>query len=158
MKAYRKSAIEHLGLYGDMHRFLPAYAALHGARVAEVEVHHRPRTRGKSKYGFDRIWRVLLDLFLLTFFLRSFTRPMQFFGGIGLLSISLGFVTISGAFAWKEAGGPTFIETPLPVLAALFVIIGMQCVLMGILAKMSMRTFFQLGSAKPYHIRFTSPK
>ncbi len=150
MKAYKKNVVENLGLYGDMHRFLAAYAAVNGAKVAEIVVHHRPRTRGMSKYGFGRVWRVLLDLFLLTFFLRSFTRPMQFFGAIGLTSILLGALTIVGAVVWREVGGPTLIETPLPVLSALFVIVGIQCALMGLLAEMLMRTYFQSSNRKPY--------
>ncbi|MSR67563.1 glycosyltransferase [Candidatus Peribacteria bacterium] len=158
MKAYRKSVVEHLGLYGDMHRFLAAYAAVNGANVSEIVVHHRPRTRGLSKYGFGRVWRVLLDLFLLTFFLRSFTRPMQFFGAIGLSSIVLGMLTIVGAVIWREIGGPTLIETPLPVLSALFVIVGIQCALMGLLAEMLMRTYFQSSQRKPYLIRVPSPQ
>ncbi len=153
MKAYRSSVVENLGLYGDMHRFLAAYAAMNGARVTEVVVHHRPRTRGVSKYGFGRVWRVLLDIFLLTFFLRSFTRPMQFFGAIGLASILLGIATIIAAVAIRLVGGPTLIQTPLPVLSALFVIVGIQCVLMGLLAEMLMRTYFQSSKRKSYLLR-----
>lgn len=158
MKAYRRTVIEHVGLYGDMHRFLAAYGAAHGARVTEVEVHHRSRLRGVSKYGFSRVWRVLLDLLLLTFFLRSFTRPMQFFGAVGLLSILAGCVTVVAAFVWREIGGPTLIQTPLPVLAALFVIVGVQCILMGVLAEMSMRTYFQTQKRKPYLVRSITPQ
>lgn len=157
MKAYRRDVIENIGLYGDMHRFLAAYAGTQGAKVAEVETHHRPRLRGVSKYGFGRIWRVLLDLLMLTFFLRSVTRPMQFFGAIGLVSIIGGFAAILAAFFWKEMGGPTFIETPLPVFAALLEIVGVQCVLMGVLAEMSMRTYFQTHGTKPYRIRSVFP-
>lgn len=157
MKAYRRSIVHDMGLYGDMHRFLAAYTALQGARIAEVEVHHRPRMRGKSKYGFGRIWRVFLDLFLLLFFLKSFTRPMHFFGGIGLLFMLLGFVTISGALLWREMGGASLIDTPLPTLAALFVIIGVQGVMMGVLAEMSMRTYFQTQSRKSYIVRSLYP-
>ncbi len=153
MKAYRRSVVANLGLYGDMHRFLAAYAAVNGARVTEIVVHHRPRTRGVSKYGFGRVWRVLLDIFLLTFFLRSFTRPMQFFGAIGLSSILLGIATIIGAIVIRLVGGPTLIETPLPVLSALFIIVGIQCVLMGVLAEMLMRTYFQSSNRKPYLLR-----
>lgn len=153
MKAYRRSVIENIGLYGDMHRFLAAYAAVHGARVAEIEVHHRPRLQGKSKYGFGRMWRVLLDVLWLTFFLHSLTKPMHFFGGIGLLSMLLGIATIGYAFLLRSIGGPTLIETPLPVLAALFVIIGVQCVLMGVLGEMSMRTYFQVQPRKSYVVR-----
>ncbi len=157
MKAYKRETIERIGLYGDMHRFLAAYAAMYGARIAEVVVHHRPRVRGTSKYGFGRVWRVTLDLFLLTFFLRSFTRPMQFFGAIGLSSIVLGFITMIGALFWREIGGPTLIQTPLPVLAALFVIVGVQCALMGLLAEMLMRTYFDSHGMKSYAVRTVTP-
>ena len=157
MKAYKRSAIADLGLYGDMHRFLPAYAAMHGAKVVEVEAHHRPRTKGVSKYGFGRVWRVILDLLLLTFFLKSFTRPMQFFGGIGLLMNLLGFLTILFALFLRWIGGPTLIDTPLPELAALFVIVGVQCILMGVLAETVMRTYFQSGGKKPYRVRAVFP-
>lgn len=157
MKAYRRSVIADMGLYGDMHRFLVAYCAVQGARVAEIEVNHRPRTRGVSKYGFGRIWRVILDLFLLTFFLRSFTRPMQFFGSVGLWSMILGVFTIFAAIVWRTFDGPTLIETPLPTLSALFVIVGVQCLLMGILAEMQMRTYFQSGTRKTYRVRAVFP-
>ncbi len=157
MKAYRKSVVESLGLYGDMHRFLVAYTALQGAKVAEIVVNHRPRLRGKSKYGFGRVWRVLLDLFFLTFFLKSFTRPMQFFGGIGLLMSLLGVATIAAALLWRFLGGVSLIDTPLPTLSALFLIIGVQCILMGVLAEMSMRTYFQVQSKKSYIVRALYP-
>jgi glycosyltransferase involved in cell wall biosynthesis len=157
MKAYSRSTVAEVGLYGDMHRFLVAYCAVHGARVVEIEANHRPRVHGKSKYGFGRIWRVILDLFLLTFFLRSFTRPMQFFGSVGLWSIILGVLTVIAAVIWRFAGGPTLIETPLPTLAALFVIVGVQCLLMGVLAEMQMRTYFESGHRKTYRIRAVHP-
>ena len=157
MKAYRRAVIENIGLYGDMHRFLPAYAGMQGASVVEIETHHRARMHGKSKYTLSRVWRVLLDLFMLTFFLRSVTRPMQFFGGIGLFSVIAGVLTVVAAIAWREVGGPTLIQTPLPVLAALLVIVGVQCVLMGVLAEMSMRIYFQTQSCKPYCIRYVFP-
>ncbi len=156
MKAYRKSVVENLGLFGDMHRFLAAYAALHGARVSEIVVHHRPRLHGQSKYGFGRIWRVLLDILWLTFFLRSLTRPMHFFGGIGLLSILLGFFFLGLAFFLRQLGGPTLIETPLPVLASLCVIVGVQCLLMGVLAEIAMRTYFRVHPRSSYVVRSSS--
>lgn len=157
LKAYRRSALEGVGLYGDMHRLLAAYTALSGARIAEVVVHHRPRLHGRSKYGFGRIWRVLLDLLLLVFFMKSFTRPMHFFGGIGLLLNLLGVVITAAAVAWRVLGGVSLIDTPLPSLAALCVIIGMQCILMGVLAEMLMRTHFQMGKTKSYAVRDTFP-
>ncbi|MEQ1849569.1 MAG: glycosyltransferase family 2 protein [Candidatus Peribacteraceae bacterium] len=157
MKAYKREVIEDVGLFGDMHRFLAAYAGMRGARVAEVVTHHRPRTAGVSKYGFGRIWKVMLDLFMLSFFLRSLTRPMQFFGSIGLVSILSGFVIIIAAFVWRQLGGPTFIETPLPVLVALLEIVGVQCVLMGVLGELTMRTYFNSSRSKSYRVRAVFP-
>ena len=153
MKAYRRWVLDQVLMVGDMHRFLAAYAALHGAKIAEIVTNHRPRIRGKSKYGWGRIWRVFLDIIFLTFFLKSLTRPMHFFGGVGLFSVFLGILTIGSALAWREFGGPTLIETPLPVLATLFVIIGFQCVLMGVMAEIMMRTYFR--DQKSYVVRNT---
>ena len=157
MKAYRRSVLENMTLYGDMHRFLAAYTSVQGARVSEIVVHHRPRLNGQSKYGFGRVWRVLLDLVLLVFFLHSVTRPMHFFGGIGLFLGFAGLGTILLAAVIRFAGGPTLIETPLPTLSALFIIIGMQCILMGVLAEMSMRSYFQGQGRKSYLIRAILP-
>lgn len=158
MKAYRRSVIENVGLFGDMHRFLVAYMALQGARVCEIVVNHRPRMHGRSKYGLGRVWRVLLDLLLLLFFLKSFTRPMHFFGGIGLIFSVLGILTTTAALLWRFIGGVSLIDTPLPMLSALFLIIGVQCILMGVLAEMVMRTYFQVQpSRRAYRVRAMYP-
>lgn len=157
MKAYQRSVLENMTLYGDMHRFLAAYTAVQGARVAEITVHHRPRLSGQSKYGFGRVWRVLLDLILLVFFLHSVTRPMHFFGGIGLSLGLAGVGTILLAAVIRFAGGPTLIETPLPTLSALFLIIGMQCILMGVLGEMLMRIYYQQDARESYRVRETFP-
>ncbi len=93
MKAYRRRVLEGVRLYGEMHRFIPIFATWQGARVAELEVHHRPRTAGKTKYGLGRTFNVVLDLILIRFFQKYAQRPIHLFGRIGLLSItfSLGF-------------------------------------------------------------------
>jgi hypothetical protein len=103
LKAYRREVIEDVRLYGEMHRFIPIYAAWEGARVTELPVTHHPRLHGKSKYGFSRISRVFLDLVILYFIDRAFDRPMQFFGKLGLAFWGLAFLTLGWAVVlWRD--------------------------------------------------------
>src|SRR3989338_7602761 len=152
LKAYRAEVIKGIRMYGDMHRFIPAYAAWQGARVAELPVRYTPRKHGKSKYGFNRTFKVVLDLVALKFMTKYFNKPMHFFGAMGLASIFLGL--IAGAFAVyfkiSTAYHKDFIQTPLPVLMALFVILGAVFVLMGLLAEMLVRTYHE-SQNKPTH-------
>ena len=147
MKAYRRSVLEGVKLYGEMHRFIPIFASWRGARVAEVEVHHRPRTAGKTKYGLGRTFNVVLDLILIRFFQKYAQRPIHLFGRIGLWSILLSLVTFLGMLYLKYVHlydkPRTFIETPLPMLTVMFFLAGMQSILMGVLAEMVMRTYYE---------------
>ena len=101
LKAYRREVIEDVRLYGEMHRFIPIYAAWEGARVAELPVTHHPRLHGRSKYGLGRISRVFLDLVILYFIDRAFDRPMQFFGKLGLAFWGLALLTLGWALGLK---------------------------------------------------------
>ncbi|RJR13542.1 glycosyltransferase [Candidatus Parcubacteria bacterium] len=152
LKAYRASALKEVKLYGDMHRFVAAYAVWHGGRIVEIPVSHTSRRFGKSKYGISRILRVLLDLVFVVFMQNYFNRPMHFFGGWGFVSICAGFLTLFLALVLKFSGGPTLIETPLPTLAALFVIIGVQFILFGVLAEILMRTYYESQQKHPYTV------
>lgn len=152
LKAYRASHLKEVQLYGDMHRFVAAYVAWQGGRITELPVAHKPRRFGKSKYGISRILRVLLDLVFVVFMQRYFNRPMHFFGGWGFVSMCAGFLTLFLALVLKLSGGPTLIETPLPTLAALFVIIGVQFILFGVLAEILMRTYYESQHKHPYTI------
>ena len=151
LKAYRKDILQNLRLSGEMHRMIAAYAKLlNGARVSELAVNYRSRRFGKSNYGPFRVFRVLLDLFALYFFHKYSNRPMHFFGGIGFLSFLLGFFAFLGMFYFKYVLGITFIETPLPTLTTLFAIIGMQFILMGLLAEFLLK---QSTDPRPYFIK-----
>ncbi len=153
LKAYRRDVLEGVRLYGEMHRFIPIFASWEGARVAEVPVRHHSRRFGHSKYGLGRVVRVLLDLLTLFFMGRALDRPMQFFGkvGLGALAASL------GAFAWALAlrfgYGTSLIQTPLPLLAATLGLSGVLFLLLGIMAEVMSRTYYEAQGKPPYKIR-----
>lgn len=140
LKVYRREAIIHLNLYGDVHRMLAAYSKLFSrVRLAEIPVAYTPRRFGKSKYGLLRSFKVILDLVAIRFFIRYANRPMHFFGAVGFLSFFFGFLAFAGMFYFKYGLGITFIETPLPTLSGMFLIIGIQFILMGLLAELVLR-------------------
>lgn len=153
MKAYRREVIEDVRLYGEMHRFIPIYAYWEGARVTELPVRHHPRRFGKSKYGLGRVARVVLDLLLLVFLDRASDRPIQFFGKFGLVALGISF----GAFAWalvlKAFYSTSLIQTPLPLLAATFGLSGVMFLLLGMLAEVQARTYYESRGRAPYKIR-----
>jgi glycosyltransferase involved in cell wall biosynthesis len=153
LKAYRRDVIQGVNLYGEMHRFIPAYAARIGARVTEIEVSHTPRKYGVSKYGFSRTLRVLLDLLVLRFLDKYMDRPIQFFGTIGFFFTVLGVIAGVCAIVLRVYFDLHLVQTPLPVLSALCIIVGVQMVTMGILAEMVMRTYYESQGKKAYIIK-----
>ena len=155
LKAYRREVISEVQLYGEMHRFIPAFASHVGASVAEIPVNHRPRTRGKSKYGIGRTGRVLLDLMVVKFLGSYATKPIYVFGGLGILSIALSTISFLILLWGKLFQGWYFIQSPLLLLTALLLIIGVQLVLMGLLAELMMRTYHETQRKPIYHIRRT---
>jgi hypothetical protein len=155
LKAYRRSVIANVHLYGEMHRFIPIYAAQQGARVTEIEVNHRPRLHGTTKYGLGRVPNVFLDLLLVQFLWRYGTKPMHVFGKFGLASVAAAFVTFAAMLWFKFWGGKDFVATPLPALAIMLFLIGCLSVLMGLLAEVVMRTYYESGSARTYLVRET---
>jgi len=155
MKAYRREVIEDVRLYGEMHRFIPIYAAWEGARVTEIPVTHHARKHGVSKYGLGRISRVLLDILVLYFIDRSFDRPIQFFGKIGLLSLSLSLIAFIWALIMKIFYATDFIFTPLPLLAGTLGIAGVMFMLLGVIAEMQSRTYYESQGRTTYSIKAT---
>jgi glycosyltransferase involved in cell wall biosynthesis len=153
MKAYRREVIEDVRLYGEMHRFIPIYAAREGASVTELPVSHHPRRNGKSKYGLGRICRVLLDLLTLYFIDRSLDRPIQFFGKIGLLFWGIALVPFSWALVLKLGHGLSLIQTPLPLLAATMGLSGVLFILLGIIAEVQTRIYFEGRGKPPYKVK-----
>jgi glycosyltransferase involved in cell wall biosynthesis len=153
LKAYRREAVTDLKLYGELHRFLPIFVAWNGGAVTEMIVDHRPRRHGRTKYGLSRVSRVLLDLLLVKFFDRQMQHPLHLFGNLGLIGILLSVMTFALMLYYKFWGGKSFIETPLPILAALFGLMGVLTLLMGIVAELVMRTYFESQQKKPYQIK-----
>jgi glycosyltransferase involved in cell wall biosynthesis len=152
LKAYRRDVVEDVRLYGEMHRFIPIYAAWEGARVAEIPVAHHPRRFGRSKYGLGRITRVILDLFILCFIDRAFDRPMQFFGKFGLAFLGLSGLVFGGALTLKYGWDVSLIQTPLPLLAATIGLSGILFILLGIIAEVQARIYFEARGKPPYKI------
>ena len=155
LKAYRRDVLGDVRLYGEMHRFIPVYAAWAGGRIAELEVSHRPRRAGASKYGLGRTGRVLLDLVVVLFLHRALDRPVQFFGRIGLWSFGLGILAGAYALYLKVVEDVSFILTPLPLLISLLWLTGLLCVLLGVVAEMLTRIYFESRNSPFYRIRST---
>jgi glycosyltransferase involved in cell wall biosynthesis len=153
LKAYRRDVIEDVRLYGEMHRFIPIYASWEGARVTELPVSHRARRKGKSKYGFGRIARVFLDLVMLYFIDRAFDRPMQFFGKLGLAFWGLAVLTFATALWIKYYYGSSLIQTPLPLLAATIGLSGILFILLGVMAEIQTRIYYESRGKPPYKIK-----
>lgn len=153
MKAYLREIIQGVELYGEMHRFIPAYAVWGGARVTEIVVNHRPRIHGMSKYGISRVFKVILDLIVVKFLTKWFNKPMHFFGAVGFVSAFIGFALWVVAVWYKFFGNKGFVQTPLPEVGALFIIVGVQCVLFGLIAEVLMRTYYEAQQRTPYNIK-----
>lgn len=149
LKAYRREALQGVKLYGEMHRFVPIYAAWNGARVTEIPVTHHPRLHGESKYGLERIVKVVLDLLVVKFLSRYSGKPIYVFGGFGLLSILCGVLAGLWAVGLKLTG-TSFVQTPLPLLCVFLGATGIMSVLMGLLAEMLNRTYHE-SQGKPVY-------
>lgn len=155
LKAYRKDVVENIRLYGEMHRFIPALASWSGAKVTELEVNHRPRIHGKTKYGLGRTAKVILDLITVKFLGTFSTKPLHIFGGIGLLSLLASFIFGSGVSYQKLFSGIDVSGNPLFMLSVIFLVMSVQFLLMGLLAEMMARTYHESQNKPTYVIRQT---
>ena len=153
LKAYRREVVEDVRLYGEMHRFIPIYAAWEGARVTELAVAHHPRRFGRSKYGIGRVFRVLLDLLIVYFIDRAFDRPIQFFGKLGVGFLVLSVAIFGWALVLKYTWDLSLIQTPLPLLAATIGLSGVLFLLLGIIAEVQARIYYEARGRPPYKIR-----
>jgi len=153
LKAYKKEILQEVKLYGEMHRFIPAYAAWHGAKVTEIEVKHHPRIHGQTKYGLGKTFRVILDLLVVKFLMDYSTRPMHFFGLAGFYSLLVSFIAGFLAVYLRVAGLRHFSATPLPLLTAIFFLLGIQFILMGIIAEILMRNSYEGQNKTTYKIK-----
>jgi glycosyltransferase involved in cell wall biosynthesis len=153
LKAYRRESLEDVRLYGEMHRFIPIYASWAGARVTEIPVEHHARTMGKSKYGLSRTVKVLFDLMTIKFMASYQTKPIYIFGAFGFLSFLVSLVAAAWAVVLKLAHKADFIQTPLPIIAVVMFAVGIQFLLMGLLAEMLVRTYHESQSKRIYAVR-----
>jgi glycosyltransferase involved in cell wall biosynthesis len=153
LKAYRREAMEGVHLYGEMHRFIPIYAAWRGARVTEVPVHHHPRRAGETKYGLARVPNVILDLLLARFLWSYRTKPIHVFGKFGLLSMFLGILSFAVAVYFKLTGEKDLVQTPLPLMGVMFLLVGVLSILMGFLAEIAIRTWHEAAASPTYVVR-----
>lgn len=153
LKAYRRESLQDVQLYGEMHRFIPIYASWSGARVTEIPVEHHARTMGKSKYGLSRTIKVVFDLMTIKFMASYQTKPLYMFGFAGMLTFAIAVICAIFAFLMKFASWPhhaDFIQTPLPVLTMVMLVLGVQFFFMGLLAEMLVRTYHE-SQAKPIY-------
>ena len=153
LKAYRREIVDQIGLYGELHRFIPAIAFGAGASITEVKVRHRMRTRGKSKYGLMRTFRVILDLLTVKFFLSFATRPMQIFGLIGFASTFLGIIFLARLTYVKFILDRAIGGRPLLFVSMLLILGGVQFITMGLLGEMLTRTHHEVGKKPIYKIK-----
>ena len=157
LKAYRRDILKNIKLYGEMHRFIPIYAQWIGARVSEIPVRHFPRGSGFSKYGMSRVFKVILDLMVVKFLLSYSQKPIYVFGGMGLLMILGAFISGGYAIYLKLFKEVSFILTPLPLLSVLLLMLGFLSILMGFLAEILTRTYYESQGKPTYQIKETIP-
>jgi glycosyltransferase involved in cell wall biosynthesis len=153
LKLYRADVIRGLRLYGELHRFIPALAAEVGANIIEVPVRHHARTRGVSKYGIDRTFRVLLDLLWIKFLMRFLHRPLQAFGGVGLALGAAGFLILAYLTYEKLALGAEIGGRPLLLLGVLLALIGVQLVATGLIGELLTRIYHEPQGRPQYLLR-----
>jgi len=153
LKAYRREVLTGFRLYGEMHRFIPVYANSVGAKIVEVKVHHHARKFGKEKYGLERIFKVILDLFTVKFLTSYSSKPIYLFGGAGLLLITFSFITslILGIRRIITKISP--FSSPLFTISAMIAIMGFQSILMGLIAELLVRTYHESQNKPVYTVR-----
>ena len=153
LKAYRRESLQDVRLYGEMHRFIPIYASWAGARVSEIPVEHHPRTMGKSKYGLSRTLKVVFDLMTIKFLASYQTKPIYVFGSFGMLAFLISMLAGLYAVFLKLIHKADFVQTPLPILAIVMFAVGVQFLLMGLLAEMLVRTYHESQAKSIYAVR-----
>jgi hypothetical protein len=152
LKVFRSDIAKNLGLYGELHRFIPVLAKLQGAKITEMDVQHHPRLYGTSKYGLGRTFRVLSDLLLVVFFQKYLQRPIHFFGPIGLMSLFAG-LAINLYLVFKKLMGFDIWGRPLIIAGTTLVLAGIQFLTFGIIVELIMRTYYESQGKTTYRVR-----
>lgn len=153
LKAYRRESLEGFRLYGEMHRFIPVFAHSVGAKITELPVQHHPRKYGRAKYGLERTLKVVLDLFTVKFLLDYAHKPIRLFGGAGMGLVTLSGILLLYLFIRRQFGGDAVLGSPLFQLGVMFLILGFQSVLMGLIAELLARTYHESQSKTTYTVR-----
>jgi glycosyltransferase involved in cell wall biosynthesis len=154
LKVFKQEIAKDLGLYGELHRFIPVLAALQGAKITQVDVKHHARQFGESKYGMNRTFKVMADLMTMLFFRKYMQKPMHLFGGIGLSLFSMG-VMINIYLLTLKLLGEDIWGKPLMILGIILLLAGLQFITFGLLSEVNMRTYYESQGKKPYQIRHT---
>ena len=152
LKAFKSDIAKNLGLYGELHRFIPVLAIMQGAKITEMDVTHHPRVYGKTKYGLGRTFRVMSDLLLMVFFQKFLQRPMHLFGTVGIITFFVGILIDIYLLIWKMMGYDIW-GRPLLLLGVLLTLGGIQLVTSGLIAEMIMRTYYESQNKKTYRIK-----
>jgi len=153
-KAYRAEILKEINLYGELHRFIPALASFYGARIAEVPIRNAPRASGGSHYGLGRTLRVLFDIVTIRFLLTYFTRPMHFFGKIGMVGLAIGGAIMTYLAVYKLMGNEIAIQHgPLMIAGALLLLTGLMMFSTGLLGEVLIRTYFESQGRRIYAVR-----
>ena len=153
LKAYRRSVIGPVRLYGEMHRFVPIYAAWYGAKITEIPVNHRPRLHGSSNYGLERVAKVILDLMVVRFLDRWIGKPIYIFGGFGLIWFGVAALSFLYMLYLKAFEHLSMIQTPLPLLVVMSFMMGVMSISIGLVAEIVVRTYFESQDKRIYHAR-----
>ncbi|MHB1178086.1 MAG: glycosyltransferase family 2 protein [Daejeonella sp.] len=152
LKIFKREIAEDLGLYGELHRFIPVLAKLQGASITQVDVKHHARIHGASKYGLGRTFKVMADLITMVFFRKYIQKPMHLFGTMGFISLGLGILINSYLLVLKIMGQDIW-GKPILILGLIFLIAGIQLITFGILAEINVRTYFEGTNRKTYQVR-----
>lgn len=152
LKVFKSDLAKNIGLYGELHRFIPVLASLEGARITQVDVKHHAREFGKSKYGINRTFKVVSDLLLMLFFKKYMQKPMHLFGGAGLVFFLIGLIINAYLFVLKVMGHDIW-GKPLLLLGILALLAGIQLITVGIIADLLMRTYYESQNKRPYKVR-----
>src|SRR5271166_6238036 len=153
-KAYRRELLSQLPLYGEMHRFIPALASAYGASICEIPIHNNHRKHGVSHYGISRTFRVLFDLITIRFLLRYMSRPLHFFGRLGLINMAAGSGLALWLLTWKIIYGISIVQQHglLMVFAAVLILVGLQVLALGLLGELGVWQYFNPSARKPYSV------
>jgi glycosyltransferase involved in cell wall biosynthesis len=152
LRVYMAEIAQNMGLYGELHRFIPVLAKQEGAKMTEVDVKHHPRIHGTSKYGLSRTFKVMADLILMLFFQKYFQRPIHLFGGLGLLAFLLGGIINVYLLVLKILGEDIW-GRPILILGFMLILGGIQLITTGIIAEIIVRTYFESQDKKTYRVK-----